>query len=61
MYGEADEDTFLRRTRNAFTEAEKLMREENPSILNSADGAWDNESLRADRKLEESSAEPTDS
>jgi monovalent cation:proton antiporter-2 (CPA2) family protein len=52
LYGTADQDTFLRRTRDAFTEAEKLMRDENPSVFGASDAAWDNESLRADRKVD---------
>ena len=47
-----DPDAFLVRTRGAFAEAERLMRDENPSLLADTDGAWDNESLRADRKVD---------
>jgi hypothetical protein len=49
--GTADQDQFLVRTRGAFAEAERLMREENPSVLTDSDAAWDNESLRADTKV----------
>ncbi len=59
LYGTADQDTFLRRTRDAFVEAEKLMRDENPNVFDASDAAWDNESLRADRKVD--AAATTDS
>ena len=58
LYGTADQDTFLRRTRDAFVEAEKLMRDENPSVFDASDAAWDNESLRADRKVDAAATEP---
>jgi len=56
LYGSADQDAFLRRTRNAYGEAERLMRDEDPGF-NVTDAAWDNESLRADRKVDAAAAD----
>ena len=57
LWGTADQDTFLVRTRGAFAEAERLMRDEDPTAIGGSDAAWDNESLRADRKVEAAAAD----
>lgn len=50
-----DDATYWERTRVAMTEAERLMRQENPAML--ADDGWANESLRADNKVESAAAD----
>jgi glutathione-regulated potassium-efflux system ancillary protein KefC len=52
LWGKGDRDTYFRRTRGAMEEAERLMREEDPTVFEERDAAWDNESLRADRKVD---------
>lgn len=44
-----DRDTYFKRTRGAMDEAERLMRDEDPTVFTERDAAWDNEELRADR------------
>jgi glutathione-regulated potassium-efflux system ancillary protein KefC len=53
----ADRANFFQRTRSALEEAERLMRDEDPTLLTERDAAWDNESLRADRKVDAAAAE----
>jgi glutathione-regulated potassium-efflux system ancillary protein KefC len=43
------EDVLFARTRFAMEEAERLMREEDPTVYEERDAAWDNESLRDER------------
>jgi len=50
MYGEVDQDTMFAKARVAMGEAERLMRQEDPSKPDV--GGWDNESLRADRHVD---------
>ncbi len=50
-----DDATYWERTRVALDEAERLMRQENPAKF--AEGGWDNESLRADNKVEAAAAD----
>ncbi len=57
---DADQEGRLRRTRGALDEAERLMRGEDPNMLEEADAAWDNESLRADRRVEAAAAAAID-
>jgi monovalent cation:proton antiporter-2 (CPA2) family protein len=52
VWGTGDRDTYFQRTRGALEEAERLMRDADPSLLTERDAAWDNESLRADRKVD---------
>jgi monovalent cation:proton antiporter-2 (CPA2) family protein len=47
-----DRDAYFLRLRGALDEAERLMRDEDPRMLTERDAAWDNESLRADRKVD---------
>ena len=44
----ADRDSYFKRTRGAMDEAERLMRDEDPTVYVERDHSWDNESLRAD-------------
>jgi voltage-gated potassium channel Kch len=46
---EQGQDAVFARARLAMQEAERLMREEDPQVLQERDAAWDNESLRHDR------------
>ncbi len=43
------EDVIFARSRFAMEEAERLMREEDPTVFEQRDAAWDNESLRDER------------
>jgi voltage-gated potassium channel Kch len=44
---------YFSRVRSGLEEAERLMRDEDPTVFSERDAAWDNESLRADRRLGE--------
>jgi Kef-type K+ transport system membrane component KefB/voltage-gated potassium channel Kch len=48
----ADRDSYVQRTRSAMQEAERLMRDVDPTVYASGDPGWDNESLRADREVD---------
>jgi glutathione-regulated potassium-efflux system ancillary protein KefC len=43
---------YFARAKLAMEEAERLMRDEDPGVFTERDAAWDNESLRADRKVD---------
>ena len=58
LWGTVDRDTYFRRTRNALEEAERLMRDEDPGVFIERDAAWDNESLRADKKVDAAVTQP---
>jgi glutathione-regulated potassium-efflux system ancillary protein KefC len=45
-----DRDTYFKRTRGAMEEAERLMRDEDPTVYASGSDGWNNESLRADNQ-----------
>lgn len=48
-----DQQAYFSRVRAGFDEAERLMRDEDPTVYNDDDaGGWDNESLRADRQVD---------
>jgi len=51
-------ESYLERSKLAMDEAERLMREEDPAVYLDRDAAWDNESLRADRKVDAAAAGP---
>jgi len=51
-------ESYLERSKLAMDEAERLMREEDPAVYLDRDAAWDNESLRADRKVDAAAARP---
>jgi monovalent cation:proton antiporter-2 (CPA2) family protein len=48
-----DQKAYFTKVRANLDEAERLMRDVDPSVMTDSDGAWDNESLRADREVEE--------
>jgi monovalent cation:proton antiporter-2 (CPA2) family protein len=51
MWGRGEErTTIFARVKQAFQEAERLMRDEDPTVFVDRDGAWDNEVLRVDRR-----------
>ena len=50
-----DEATYFERARNSMEEAERLMRQEDPT--NVTEHGWDNESLRADRHVDAAAIE----
>jgi monovalent cation:proton antiporter-2 (CPA2) family protein len=47
-----DRDAYFKRARGAMDEAERLMREEDPTVYATGDGGWDNEALRADPEID---------
>jgi len=47
-----DQKTYVTHARRAIDEAERLMRDEDPTVFQEHDDAWNNESLRADRKVD---------
>jgi voltage-gated potassium channel Kch len=55
MEEEDDDDTYWAKARGAMAEAERLMRQENPTAF--ADDGWNNETLRADRRVDASACE----
>jgi monovalent cation:proton antiporter-2 (CPA2) family protein len=52
----ADRATYFARARAAMAEAERLMRDEDPTVFVENDAGWNNESLRADTKPDEQAA-----
>jgi monovalent cation:proton antiporter-2 (CPA2) family protein len=50
-------DAYFAKARRAIEEAERLMREEDPQVYVERDAAWDNESLRADQKVDAAAVE----
>jgi voltage-gated potassium channel Kch len=55
-----DRKEYFNRVRQGMEEAERLMRDEDPTVFDERDGSWDNESLRADRKVDEAAAPTTE-
>jgi voltage-gated potassium channel Kch len=45
-----DRASYFQRAKGALDEAERLMRDEDPTVYTERDGGWDNESLRADNE-----------
>jgi voltage-gated potassium channel Kch len=56
----ADKDRYFQRARGAMDEAERLMRDVDPTVYASGDPGWDNESLRADRDVAAAVVEDTE-
>jgi glutathione-regulated potassium-efflux system ancillary protein KefC len=56
----ADRDGYFKRTRGAMDEAERLMRDEDPTVYAGGDPGWDNESLRADPAVDEAAIEDSE-
>jgi monovalent cation:proton antiporter-2 (CPA2) family protein len=50
-------ESYFARAKLAMEEAERLMRDEDPTVFEERDAAWDNESLRADRKVDAAARE----
>lgn len=50
-----DRESYFQKVRTGLDEAERLMRDEDPRVYRERDGGWDNESLRADPKIDEQS------
>ncbi len=48
-----DQEGYFNKVRAGFEEAERLMRDEDPNVYDQGDAGWDNESLRADRQVDE--------
>ena len=57
LWGE-DRNAYFSRVRSSLEEAERLMRDEDPTVFVERDAAWDNESLRADRKVDAAVEQP---
>jgi monovalent cation:proton antiporter-2 (CPA2) family protein len=51
LWGGGDRDAYFKRARGAMDEAERLMRDEDPTVYVESNGGWNNESLRADREV----------
>jgi glutathione-regulated potassium-efflux system ancillary protein KefC len=51
-----DRATYFQRAKGALDEAERLMRDEDPTVYAERDGGWDNESLRADNEPDAAAA-----
>ncbi len=47
-----DREGYFARIRGAFDEAERLMRDADPTVFERPDRGWDNESLRTDREVD---------
>nr|MBA3457429.1 hypothetical protein [Deltaproteobacteria bacterium] len=54
-----DRDGYFQKVKANLDEAERLMRDEDPVVYEQRDAGWDNESLRADRKVDEAALKPT--
>jgi len=54
---QGDRAAYLKRARGGMDEAERLMRDEDPTVYAGDDGGWDNESLRADREVDAAATE----
>jgi voltage-gated potassium channel Kch len=50
---DGDRATYFARARAAMAEAERLMRDEDPTVFVEDDAGWNNESLRADNQVDE--------
>jgi glutathione-regulated potassium-efflux system ancillary protein KefC len=58
LWGKDDNKAYFSRVKGGMDEAERLMRDEDPTVMVDRDAAWDNESLRADRKVDAAVAPP---
>jgi monovalent cation:proton antiporter-2 (CPA2) family protein len=54
-----DSEVMVARVRRGMDEAERLMGGEDPTRLDAEHAAWDNESLRADRKVDAAAVAPS--
>jgi monovalent cation:proton antiporter-2 (CPA2) family protein len=55
-----EDEIMIARVRRGMDEAERLMGGEDPTRLDAEHAAWDNESLRADRKVDAAAVKPTE-
>jgi len=55
-----ERSTIFARTKQAFQEAERLMREEDPQVFVEHDGAWDNDALRSARRPDDEAPQSRD-
>ncbi|MGE3767918.1 MAG: NAD-binding protein, partial [Kofleriaceae bacterium] len=55
-----DQKEYFNRVKQGMDEAERLMRDVDPTVFDSRDAGWDNESLRADRQVDEAAARPVE-
>jgi monovalent cation:proton antiporter-2 (CPA2) family protein len=60
LWGQGDRDAYFQRARRAMEEAERLMRDEDPTVYVANSAGWDNESLRADREVDAAAVEPSE-
>jgi glutathione-regulated potassium-efflux system ancillary protein KefC len=60
LWGSGDQDAYFKRARGAMEEAERLIRDENPAVYGNADAGWNNESLRADTKVDAAAVTPVE-
>ena len=56
----AERATIFARVKQAFAEAERLMREEDPQVFVERDAAWDNDALRARRRPDDEAPQSLD-
>ena len=56
-----DRTTIFARAKQAFAEAERLMRDEDPQVFVERDRAWDNDALRAKRRPDDEAPQSLDS
>lgn len=54
-----DREGYFQKVKANFDEAERLMRDEDPTVYGARNADWDNESLRADRQVDEAAIKPT--
>jgi voltage-gated potassium channel Kch len=52
-----DQKAYFQKLRTRLDEAERLMRDEDPTVYTDTDAGWDNESLRADRQVDAQAAD----
>jgi monovalent cation:proton antiporter-2 (CPA2) family protein len=55
-----DRASYFRRARGKMEEAERLMRDEDPTVLATSDEGWNNESLRADNDVDAAALDSPD-
>jgi glutathione-regulated potassium-efflux system ancillary protein KefC len=55
-----DRATYFQRAKGALEEAERLMRDEDPTVYADRDAGWDNESLRADTQVASAAVDATE-
>jgi glutathione-regulated potassium-efflux system ancillary protein KefC len=56
----SDRASYFQRAKGALDEAERLMRDEDPTVYVERDAGWDNESLRADTRVDAAATDARD-